>query len=119
MNFEELQERVVAWAAARRIIPNSTPTAQALKTAEEAVELLQALHKKDDKETIDAYADILITLIIGCRLSGYDLVSCLEAGYDVIKNRTGYLGSDGIFYKSDGHLEMELNHGTTKDRQDG
>ena len=99
MNFEQLQERVVAWAAARRIIPNSTPMAQALKTAEEAVELLQALHKQDMKEVIDAYGDVLVTILIGAELYGIDIVGCLEAAYDEIKDRKGTLGSDGIFYK--------------------
>lgn len=99
MNFEQLQERVVAWAAARRIIPNSTPMAQALKTAEEAVELLQALHKQDMKEVIDAYGDVLVTVIIGAELYGIDIVGCLEAAYDEIKDRKGTLGPDGIFYK--------------------
>jgi len=99
MNFEQLQERVVAWAAARRIIPNSTPMAQALKTAEEAVELLQALHKQDMKEVIDAYGDVLVTILIGAELYGVDIVGCLEAAYDEIKDRKGTLGSDGIFYK--------------------
>lgn len=99
MNFEQLQERVVAWAAARRIIPNSTPMAQALKTAEEAVELLQALHKQDMKEVIDAYGDVLTTILIGAELYGVNLVACLEAAYDEIKDRKGTLGSDGIFYK--------------------
>ena len=99
MNFEQLQERVVAWAAARRIIPNSTPMAQALKTAEEAVELLQALHKQDTKEVIDAYGDVLTTILIGAELYGVNLVACLEAAYDEIKDRKGTLGSDGIFYK--------------------
>lgn len=99
MNFEQLQERVIAWAAARRIIPNSTPMAQALKTAEEAVELLQALHKQDTKEVIDAYGDVLVTILIGAELYGVNLVACLEAAYDEIKDRKGTLGSDGIFYK--------------------
>jgi len=99
MNFEQLQERVVAWAAARRIIPNSTPMAQALKTAEEAVELLQALHKQDMKEVIDAYGDVLVTILIGAELYGIDIVGCLEAAYDEIKDRKGTLGPDGIFYK--------------------
>jgi len=99
VNFEQLQERVIAWAAARRIIPNSTPMAQALKTAEEAVELLQALHKQDTKEVIDAYGDVLVTVIIGAELYGIDIVGCLEAAYDEIKDRKGTLGPDGIFYK--------------------
>ena len=106
MNFEDLEGRVIAWAAARQIIPNSNAMSQALKTAEEVVELLQALNKKDSKEVIDAYGDILITLIIGAELYGVNLVACLEAGYDEIKNRTGTLGPDGIFYRDkDGSIK--------------
>ena len=106
MNFEDLESRVIAWACARSIIPNSNPMAQGLKTAEECVELLQALNKKDSKEVIDAYADILITLIIGAELYGVNLVACLEAGYDEIKDRKGHLGPDGIFYKDvDGSIK--------------
>lgn len=100
MNFEQLEERVVAWAAARNIIPNSNAMSQALKTAEEVVELLQALNKKDSKEVIDAYGDVLVTMIIGAELYGVNLVACLEAAYDEIKERSGHLGPDGIFYKS-------------------
>ena len=99
MNFEELEQRVIAWAAARKIIPNSNAMSQALKTAEEVVELLQALNKKDHKEVIDAYGDILVTLVIGAELYGVNLTFCLEAAYETIKDRKGTLGPDGIFYK--------------------
>jgi len=99
VNFEDIESRVVAWAAARQIIPNSNAMSQALKTAEEVVELLQALNKKDSKEVIDAYGDCLVTLIIGAELYGVNIVSCLEAAYDEIKDRRGHLGTDGIFYK--------------------
>ena len=99
MSFEDLEQRVVAWAAARQIIPNSNAMSQALKTAEEVVELLQALNKQDSKEVIDAYGDCLVTLIIGAELYGVNLVSCLETAYEEIKDRKGHLGKDGIFYK--------------------
>ena len=99
MNFEELEQQVVAWAAARQIIPNSNAMSQALKTAEEVVELLQAINKQDSKEVIDAYGDCLVTLIIGAELYGVNLVACLEMAYGEIKNRKGHLGKDGIFYK--------------------
>ena len=99
MTFENLEGRVIAWACARQIIPNSNPMAQSIKTASECVELLQALNKKDTKEAIDAYGDILVTLIIGAELYGVNLVACLEAAYDEIKDRKGHLGADGIFYK--------------------
>ena len=53
MNFEELEARVVAWAAARQIIPNSNPLTQAIKTTEEVAELLKALNRDDSNEVID------------------------------------------------------------------
>ena len=106
MNFEELESRVIAWAAARQIIPNSNAMSQALKTAEEVVELLQALNKKDTKAVIDGYGDAIITMIIGAELYGVNLVACLEAAYDEIKDRKGHLGPDGLFYKdADGSIK--------------
>ena len=99
MNFEDLESRVIAWAAARQIIPNSNAMSQALKTAEEVVELLQALNKKDSKEVIDAYGDVLVTLVIGAELYGVNLVACLEAAYDEIKDRSGTLHPCGLFIK--------------------
>jgi hypothetical protein len=106
MTFEDLEGRVIAWAAARQIIPNSNAMSQALKTAEEVVELLQALNRNDTKEVIDAYGDVLVTLVIGAELYGVNLVACFEAAYDQIKDRKGTLGKDGIFYKSaDGSIK--------------
>jgi len=45
---------VIRWAEARRIIPNSTPLAQAIKTTEEVAELLKALSSKNIEEAKDA-----------------------------------------------------------------
>jgi NTP pyrophosphatase (non-canonical NTP hydrolase) len=99
MNFEDIESRVIAWAAARSIIPNSNALTQAIKTTEEVAELLKALNKRDTKEVIDAYGDVLVTLVIGAELYGVNLVACFEAAYDTIKDRKGHLGPDGIFYK--------------------
>ena len=99
MSFAQIEMQVIQWAEARRIIPNSTSLAQAIKTHEELGELLSALHRGDKNEIEDAYADILITLIIGADLAGMDLVTCLERGYNVIKDRTGHLRTDGVFVK--------------------
>jgi NTP pyrophosphatase (non-canonical NTP hydrolase) len=92
---------VIRWAEARKIIPNSTPLAQAIKTTEEVAELLKALSKGNHEEAVDAYADIMITLIIGSALLDVDLVDCLNKGYQVIKNRKGHLTKDGIFVKQE------------------
>jgi hypothetical protein len=101
MNFEDIESRVIAWAAARSIIPNSNALSQAIKTTEEVAELLKALNKHDTKEVIDAYGDVLVTLVIGAELYGVNLVACFEAAYDQIKDRKGTLGKDGLFYKQD------------------
>jgi NTP pyrophosphatase (non-canonical NTP hydrolase) len=101
MSYAAVEIKVLQWAEQRKIIPNSTPLAQAIKTTEEVAELLKALSKGDLEEAKDAYADILITLIIGSALLDVDLVECLENGYKVIKNRKGYLTKDGIFVKTE------------------
>ena len=98
-SYGDLELKVLRWAEARGIIPNSNPMTQAIKTLEEVQELLSALNRKDDDEVIDAYADILVTLIVGADLHGTNLIECLSKGYDVIKDRTGYLRKDGIFIK--------------------
>lgn len=100
-SFSAIESDVIRWAEARHIIPNSTPLAQAIKTTEEVAELLKALSKGDVEEAKDAYADIVITLIIGAALLDVDLVNCLEQGYQVIKDRKGYLTKDGIFVKQE------------------
>ncbi len=101
MSFEQVEIEVIRWAEARKIIPNSTPLAQAIKTTEEVAELLKALSSKNIEEAKDAYADIIITLIIGAALLDVSLVSCLKQAYQVIKDRKGYLTSDGIFVKQE------------------
>ncbi len=100
-NWHTLEKKVIDWAEERRIIPNSTPLTQAIKTTEEVAELLNALSKCSIDEVKDAYADILITLIIGARLQGVDLLDCLSIGYNIIKDRKGYLRDDGIFVKEE------------------
>lgn len=99
MTFEDLQNRVLAWAGDRQIIPNSTALAQAIKTHEELGELLSALHRGDLAETIDAYGDVLVTLVIGAALARVDLTGCLAAAYEQIKDRKGHLREDGVFVK--------------------
>ena len=99
MSYAKTEMDVIVWGTKRGIVQNSTPYAQALKTQEELNELFEAISKDDREAMADAYADILITLVMGCACADLDLVTCFKDGYEVIKNRTGRLGSDGIFYK--------------------
>lgn len=97
----DLQNKVLSWAKERNIIPNSTPLAQAIKTLEEVTELISALHRNDKEEVIDAYGDILVTLIIGSAMEDVRLETALEKAYSVIKDRKGYLREDGVFVKDE------------------
>lgn len=99
MTFTELEMKVIRWAEDRRIVPNSTPMAQAIKTMEEVTELLSAIHRGDRAEMVDAYGDVLVTLVIGAALADVDLADCLESAYAQIKDRKGTLRADGVFVK--------------------
>jgi NTP pyrophosphatase (non-canonical NTP hydrolase) len=99
MSFEELQQRIIQWAMDRQIIHNSTAMAQSIKTHEELGELISALYRNDLDETIDAYGDVLVTIIISAHLANVDLLGCLSVAYDAIKDRKGTLRADGVFVK--------------------
>jgi len=97
--FKGLEIKVIQWAEARGIVKNSSALSQSLKTLEEVTELLNAIVNGDRDEQIDAYGDILVTLIVGCAISDLDLTKCLESAYAQIKNRKGYLNAQGVFVK--------------------
>jgi len=99
MSYNIIELEVLRWAEARKIIPRSTPMAQAIKTMEEVNELLSAIHRNDQAGMVDAYGDILVTLIIGSDLAGIDMVQALRSAYDQIKDRKGTLREDGVFVK--------------------
>lgn len=99
MSYQEIELNVVRWGEARGIVQNSNNMAQAIKTLEEVGELLEAIHKGDRAAQIDAYGDILVTLVIGCATADLDLVTCFASAYDQIKDRKGRLDSTGVFIK--------------------
>lgn len=98
-SYRELEMLVIQWGEARKIVQNSSPEAQAIKTQEELDELVYALLHNDREAMIDAYGDILVTLIMGCATADLDLTACLEHAYNQIKDRKGTLNADGIFVK--------------------
>jgi NTP pyrophosphatase (non-canonical NTP hydrolase) len=99
MSYAQLELAVIQWSSARKIIPNSTPLAQWKKAAEELDELKAALVKDDLKEIMDGVGDTVVCLINICALLDINLTDCLELAYEEIKDRSGTMGSDGIFYK--------------------
>lgn len=99
MSYADYEMRVIQWGEARGIVQNSTVQAQLLKTVEELGELISAVRKKDAGGTTDGFGDVLVTLILAAAIADVDLVKCLEWAYDEIKDRKGFLNSEGVFMK--------------------
>lgn len=98
-SFAEVELQIVRWGEARKITVNGKPMGQALKTLEEANELIDAIVAEDKAAIVDAIGDIGVTLIMQCALQDINFVDCLYAAYDQIKDRRGYLNEEGIFVK--------------------
>lgn len=99
VSYREIELEIIRWAEARRIIPNSTPTAQFLKAVSEMGELADAVNKKDMPAIKDAVGDTLVCLINMCALLDIDMIDCLAGAYDEIKDRRGTLLPSGVFVK--------------------
>ena len=92
------KEEVLQWGADKGILSKATPMSQAIKTLSEVEELLRAINSNDIEEIKDAYGDILVTIILGAELSGFDIEDCLQSAYNVISKRTGKM-INGQFVK--------------------
>ena len=99
MSYSMVEMNVIRWGEDRGIVQNSNPKAQARKTQEEVHELFDAIENNDREAMIDAYGDILVTLVMGCATADLDLVECFKHAYEQIKDRKGYLTPEGIFVK--------------------
>lgn len=122
MKYEELELNVIKWAKDKEIFDKSDPLKQLSKTQEELDETLEALKllqqidvdRENNQELIpsdhlqrevealfeakDGIGDMLVTIIILAEMLGFSSVECLEAAYNVIKNRKGVM-RDGLFVK--------------------
>lgn len=113
-NFEELNDLVIQWADDKGILSNATSIAQIDKTIEEVLETREALfasscglkeyvNKKGiivdtEDEVVDGFGDILVTVLIGCKLKDIDPLDALQKAYDIISKRSGVM-KDGVFVK--------------------
>jgi NTP pyrophosphatase (non-canonical NTP hydrolase) len=99
MSYANIEIKIIQWAEARRIIPNSTPATQLLKAMSEMGELADATLKHDREAMEDAVGDVMVCLVNFCALQDLNLVDCMEVAYDQIKNRKGTLLPNGLFVK--------------------
>ena len=99
MSWAYYENEVEVWGHARGIIKNGKPMGQAIKTLEETNELLDAINKGDKEATKDAVGDIFVTLLMQCAIQGFTATEALKTAFDQIKDRKGYLTTEGIFVK--------------------
>jgi hypothetical protein len=111
--FKELNERVIKWATEKEIFKKATPLDQIEKTLEEVNETKTALFAEyqgldeyfignreynTKHEINDGFGDILVTVLIGCKMQGLNPLECLEDALNVIEKRTGKM-INGKFVK--------------------
>ena len=98
MNLDNLIDQ---WFEDRGIVENGKTMSQAIKTLEETTELIDAINKEDRIELMDAVGDIYVTLRGVCKVEGVDFHDCVGRAYHEIKDRKGYLSSNGTFIKEE------------------
>lgn len=99
MSYADYEMRIVQWAEARKIIPNSTPEVQLLKAISEMGELANATIKGNRLDVMDGVGDVMVCLINYCALQDINLVDCMALAYSQIKDRKGTLLPNGVFVK--------------------
>ena len=99
MSYADYEMRIIQWAEARKIIPNSTPATQLLKCMSELGELADATIKGDVDGIKDGVGDVMVCLINYCALQDINLVDCMAGAYREIKHRKGTLLPNGVFVK--------------------
>lgn len=118
--LESLTGAIHQWGRERGIHQNGNLVSQAQKLIEEAQETLAAApafdaHKNDKtsqnfaamlraydevyKPFIDGIGDTFVVLVQLCAIAGITLEDCVEAAYEEIRDRKGYLNEDGVFVK--------------------
>jgi NTP pyrophosphatase (non-canonical NTP hydrolase) len=98
MKHEELNDLIIKWAKQKGLLIPLNYKAQFMKVIEEIGELSSAILKGDENGEIDAFGDVMVTLIILSAQRGFDLTECLEHAYNEIKDRTGKM-KNGTFIK--------------------
>lgn len=98
MTFEQLQMLVLSWAANRNLLADGDLKTQYIKLVEEVGELGKGINHRNKHEIIDGVGDVLVVLINLCWFAEVDPTMCLEAAYDVIKDRKGKM-VNGTFVK--------------------
>ena len=107
-SFDNVAGLLEQWGRERKITTNGTIAGQLTKGIEEANEGLRTIAALEageidqatfDERIEDDLGDFGVTFLMACFAAGKDPVAMLYVAHDEIKDRTGELGADGIFYK--------------------
>ena len=92
-----LVEKCYDWSHERKIIENSNSLVQFAKLVSEVGELADNIAKGRDIE--DDIGDCLVVLNNLALMNNTTLADCLSVAYEDIKDRKGYMNSNGVFIK--------------------
>ncbi len=102
-SYSEIEGLVYQWGCERGIVQNGKPMGQAIKCLEEVTELIDAFNRGSETDVRDALGDIWVTLVMCASTMDTRLIDCMYEAYDQIKDRKGFLRSDGVFIKEPSH----------------
>ena len=100
MTYADVELKIIRWPEARQIIPNATPQSQLLKAFEEMGELAAGEARNNRELIVDGVGDVMVCLVSYCALRDINIVDCMEAAYNEIKDRKGTLMPNGVFVKT-------------------
>lgn len=95
----ELNQKIIAWGAERKLLNKELSNRQLIKFFEEAGELAQDFSKSNRAHMIDSIGDVFVTLTIFAEQQGITMNQALEKAYSHIKDRKGKL-VNGTFIKN-------------------
>ena len=101
MNLSKLTALISLWHEQRKITINGNSMTQTVKLGEEYGELCAGIVRKDKDLIKDSIGDMIVVLVAIAELEGLELRDCIEAAYNEIKDRKGYLNSQGNYIKEE------------------
>lgn len=99
LSIDQLAAKIANWGYARGITVNGSMSSQTLKLVSEVGELCDGVAKKRPAEVKDGIGDCFVVLVMIAELAKMPIEDCIQAAWDEIKDRKGYLNEQGIFIK--------------------
>ena len=99
------EQEIINWGRNKGILEHSDSKTQCLKTVSEVGELADAVAKGEGIE--DHVGDIIVTLMMICKMNDVEIDDCIEVAWQEIKDRKGEM-QNGTFVKD---VKEDYKHG--------